>query len=109
MTGTGPLNPLPQAHFDKSIDEIKEMLRDMQTRLRELETREAGASPLVNSKLDALWRKADIDTVRITALEKTAIENKQSITLTTWIGSITGGAIILFIINAILHNTFILP
>ena len=100
-----PTAPLNNIYFDR-LDEIKDMLRDVQDRLRQLETREAGASPLVNSKLDALWRKADVDTARITTLEKTAIESRQSVTLITWIGSITGGAIILFIINAILHNVF---
>jgi uncharacterized coiled-coil DUF342 family protein len=74
-------SPLNLSHFDKSIDDIKDLLKDMQLRLRELEQREAGASPLVNAKLDALWRKSDEQSARMVALEKQAIETKQTMAL----------------------------
>ncbi len=45
--------------MDRGFGEIKELVRGYEERLRGMETREAGCAPLMNSRLDAAWRKLD--------------------------------------------------
>lgn len=54
--------------FDKGFGELKDMLMRYEDRLRNLETREAGRSPLVENRLNAAWERLDTHTKDIGAL-----------------------------------------
>ena len=101
-----PTAPLELSHVERQFSEIKDILIRIQEQIRVLEIREAGASPLVNSKLDALWRKADADSGRIGTLETRSIQQAGDIKNITGALAIIGAAVILFIVNSILHTVF---
>lgn len=45
--------------MDQGLAEIKTMLKGFEERLRALENREAGCQPIVQSRMDAAWRRLD--------------------------------------------------
>ena len=88
------------------IDDIKNMLKHMEERIRKLENNEAGTRPLIESKIDAAWRKIDEHDARIQTVE-TAINTillsieglKQPIKIATWVAVVVGGVIITWIVS----------
>ena len=60
--------------MDKGFNELKEMLLRYEERLRGLETREAGCAPLLNSRLEAAWRKLDSHEVELDNLREALSE-----------------------------------
>lgn len=54
--------------MDKGFDELKAMLGGYDLRIRDIEQSEAGRHPLLESRIDAAWRKIDEHGVELRAL-----------------------------------------
>jgi len=96
--------------MDHGFDELKELLRNSEERMRALETKEAGCQPLVNGRIDAAWREIDAHRVSIKDIsgkvesQERAIEVlQQSNNLMKWIAGIAGSALIGWLILQILN------
>ena len=97
------------AQMREGIGEIKVTLKSIDERVRALENNEAGAHPLIDSRIDAAWRKLDEHDKRITTLTDTVIEMKQTDAqlqhtnkLLAWLGGLLGSAVVLWLIGQIL-------
>jgi len=84
------------------IDDIKTMLRQMEERVRKLENNEAGAHPLMDSKIDAAWRKLDEHGKRLDMLTDMVIKLDQSNRLMIWLGGILGSTVVIWLITQVL-------
>ena len=60
------------ARMDKSFDELKLMLGTYENRLREMEKEGAAFRPILESRVDAAWRRLDEHTVEIKDAQKTS-------------------------------------
>jgi predicted RNase H-like nuclease (RuvC/YqgF family) len=56
--------------MDKGFTELKDMLSRFDERLREQEKQTASCQPLMNSKLDAAWRRIDSHDAQLEKLQK---------------------------------------
>jgi chromosome segregation ATPase len=97
------------AQMREGIGEIKVTLKSIDERVRALENNEAGAHPLIDSRIDAAWRKLDEHDKRITTLTDTVIEMKQTDAqlqhtnkLLAWLGGLLGSAVVLWLVGQIL-------
>lgn len=84
------------------LTEIKCMLKDIEARVRRLETHEAGAHPLMDSKIDAAWRKIEEHDKRLDNLAQMATRLDQSNRTMTWLGGILGSTVLIWLITQIL-------
>ena len=102
------------ARMDKGFDELKMMLGGYDGRLRDLEKSDASSHPVMESRLDAAWRKIDEHTAFIVAAQKTAdqalqVANKLE-SVAKWILGIFTlvlVALIIAILTGKVHVTFI--
>lgn len=88
------------------IGDIKTMLHQMEERVRKLENNEAGTHPILDSKIDAAWRKIDDHEVRIKNVEQSIInvsvmieKLRMPIQIAIWFGITAGGTIIVWIVS----------
>lgn len=98
------------ARMDEGFREIKEIVRNSESRLRDLETREAACNPIVNAKLDAAWREIDDHKAKIKDLGDNDDEHEvaiaklmQQIKVMTWIAGIAGAALITWLIGQVMN------
>jgi predicted RNase H-like nuclease (RuvC/YqgF family) len=94
------------AHLDQiavGITEIKQMLNGIEERVRALENREAGSHPLMESRIDAAWRKLDEHDQRIKALEEMIVSLHNSNRLMAWLGGILGSTVLIWLITQLLE------
>ena len=82
--------------------EIKMMLRDIEARVRQLENNEAGSHPLLNSRIDAAWRKIEEHDRRIEYLSQVIAKLDQSNRLLTWLGGILGSTVLIWLVTQVL-------
>jgi len=85
------------------IDDIKTMLRQMEERVRRLENNEAGAHPLMESRIDAAWRKIDEHDKRLDTLTQMVGKLDQSNRLMAWLGGILGSTVLIWLVTQILQ------
>lgn len=85
------------------IDDIKAMLRQMEERVRRLENNEAGAHPLMESRIDAAWRKIDEHDKRLDTLTQMVSKLDQSNRLMAWLGGILGSTVLIWLVTQILQ------
>ncbi len=131
-TNTAIVNEL-RAIVGGEFSELKNMLTDISERVRGLEMREAGCSPLMNARVGALERQLTEHDGRLNALE-TAIQEKakaadfdeheatqatdmKTITaaitelkltnkILTWLGGLTATSLVLWLIDRVLNSAF---
>lgn len=84
------------------VSEIKIMLKDIEARVRKLETYEAGAHPLMENKIDAAWRKLEEHDRRIDNLTNIVAKLDQSNRLMAWLGGILGSTVLIWLVTQIL-------
>lgn len=84
------------------FNELKTLIQNVDQRVRAIETQEAGCQPLVNSRLAAVEAKASAHDKDIADLKTTIAELKHNNKLLTWIGGITGTALIGWLITQLL-------
>jgi len=81
----------------QGVVEIKTMMRDFDERVRTLEQREAGCQPIINSRLDAAWRKLDNQETEIARLRELIQAQSTTIgqiqTVLKWLAGIGTAAI----------------
>ncbi|MEM4406540.1 MAG: hypothetical protein QXS68_05790 [Candidatus Methanomethylicaceae archaeon] len=94
----------------QDLHEIKEMLKEVESRVRRLENYEAGAHPLLENKLEAAWRKIDENSRKIEDHERrfekiTSLITKMDQTnkILTWLGGILGSTVLVWLITQILE------
>ncbi len=85
------------------VSEIKIMLKDIETRVRKLETYEAGSHPLIESRVDAAWRKIEEHDKRLDNLSHIVAKLDQSNRLLTWLGGILGSTVLIWLVTQILQ------
>lgn len=83
--------------------EIKAMLKDIEARVRKLENNEAGAHPLMESRIDAAWRKIDEHDKRLESLAQMVTRLEQSNRVMTWLGGILGSTVLIWLVTQILQ------
>jgi hypothetical protein len=91
--------------MDKGFDELKSMLGGYDGRLRELEKSDASSHPLMESRLDAAWRRIDEHTTAIGISQKTAdmalmVANKLE-SISKWMLGILTAVIVAFVVAVI--------
>ena len=98
------------ARMDEGFRELKEIVRSSESRLRDLENREAACNPIVNAKLDAAWREIDDHETKIRDLNGQYDEHEvaiaklmQQIKVMTWIAGIAGAALITWLVAQVLN------
>jgi len=84
------------------IDDIKDMLKHMEERIRRLENNEASTHPLMESKIDAAWRKIDDHEKRLETLTQVVNKLDQSNRLMAWLGGILGSTVAIWLITQVL-------
>lgn len=82
--------------------ELKALLQGQEQRIRGIEQREAGCHPVLESRIDAAWRKLDQHEVDIKSITETLQTLRQTNRILSWIGGLAGGAVILWVLNAVL-------
>ena len=87
----------------QDVAEIKTMLREVEARVRALENHEAGAHPLMESRIDAAWRKIEEHDRRMKAIEDVVARLDHSNRLLTWLGGILGSTVIIWLVTQILQ------
>lgn len=84
------------------VGEIKTMLHQIEERVRKLENNEAGVHPLMESKIDAAWRKLEEHDKRIENLTEIVSRLNHSNKIMTWLAGILGSTVIIWLISQIL-------
>jgi hypothetical protein len=87
----------------KDVAEIKQMLRAVEERVRALENHEAGSHPLMESKIDAAWRKIEEHDRRMKSMEDVVARLDHSNRLMTWLGGILGSTVLIWLVTQILQ------
>jgi predicted RNase H-like nuclease (RuvC/YqgF family) len=85
------------------VSEIKAMLKDIESRVRKLENYEAGSHPLLESKIDAAWRKIDEHDKKIDNLTQIVSRLDHSNRLMAWLGGILGSTVLIWLVTQILQ------
>ncbi len=88
--------------FAVDIQEIKQMLRVIEERVRQLENTEAGIHPLMESRIDAAWRKLEEHTHVIDGMRQSIVRLEQANRLLSWLGGILGSAVLIWLVTQIL-------
>lgn len=86
----------------RDVAEIKVTLKAIEDRVRALENHEAGAHPLMESRIDAAWRKLEEHDKRIDALNQVVMRLDHSNKLIVWLGSILASTVLVWLISQIL-------
>jgi chromosome segregation ATPase len=87
----------------RDVVEIKQMLHGIEERVRKLEQSEAGSKPLLESRLDAAWRKIEEHERRVKALEDMVLRLEHSNRLLSWLGGILGSTVLVWLMTQILQ------
>lgn len=87
----------------RDVSEIKQMLRAVEERVRALENHEAGAHPIMESRIDAAWRKLEEHDKKIDNLTQIVSRLDHSNRLMAWLGGILGSTVLIWLITQILQ------
>ncbi|MEZ0396832.1 MAG: hypothetical protein ABWK53_10445 [Anaerolineales bacterium] len=93
------------AHLEqvaRDVTEIKQMLRAIEERVRALENHEAGAHPLMESRIDAAWRKLEEHDKRLDTLTQVVSRLDHSNRLMAWLGGLLGSTVLIWLVTQIL-------
>ncbi|MBI4928315.1 MAG: hypothetical protein HY835_11155 [Anaerolineae bacterium] len=88
--------------MEKGFEEIKALLRGNEERLRSLETREASCQPLIQSRLDAAWRKIDEHEKEIETLTEIAQSLRATLRVVTGVLVVLGTGVGAWLVNQVL-------
>ena len=91
---------------------LESMLNNIEERVRAIETAEAGAHPLINSRLDAVWKKvdqheSDIKTLRndtdkqLASIRDDMNTLKATNRILSWLGGLLGTSLIAWFLSQI--------
>lgn len=86
----------------RDVAEIKQMLHAVEERVRALENHEAGSHPLMESRIDAAWRKIEEHDRRIKVMEDIVTRLDHSNRLMAWLGGILGSTVAIWLITQIM-------
>jgi len=87
----------------RDVTEIKQMLRAVEERVRTLENHEAGSHPLMESRIDAAWRKIEEHDRRMKSMEDMVVRLDHSNRLMAWLGGILGSTVLVWLATQILQ------
>jgi|YNPMSStandDraft_1061717.scaffolds.fasta_scaffold04054_7 predicted RNase H-like nuclease (RuvC/YqgF family) len=87
----------------RDVTEIKQMLRAVEERVRALENHEAGSHPLMESRIDAAWRKIEEHDRRMKSMEDMVVRLDHSNRLMAWLGGILGSTVLVWLATQILQ------
>lgn len=87
----------------RDVAEIKAMMRAVEERVRALENHEAGSHPLMESRIDAAWRKIEEHDRRVKAIEEVVSRLDHSNRLMAWLGGILGSTVLIWLVTQILQ------
>ncbi len=87
----------------RDVSEIKQMLRAVEERVRALENHEAGAHPLMESRIDAAWRKLEEHDKRLDTMNQIVSRLDHSNRLMAWLGGILGSTVLIWLVTQILQ------
>lgn len=87
----------------RDVAEIKLTLKAIEERVRALENHEAGAHPLMESRIDAAWRKLEEHDKRIDTLSQVISRLDHSNRLIAWLGGILGSTVLIWLVTQILQ------
>ncbi|GIV86616.1 MAG: hypothetical protein KatS3mg054_0645 [Chloroflexus sp.] len=87
----------------EDVTEIKQMLKAVEERVRALENQEAGSHPIMESRIDAAWRKLEDHDRRIDNLAQIVARLDHSNKLMAWLGGILGSTVLIWLVTQILE------
>lgn len=90
------------AGFAELRVQLDKVAQSINVRLGDLERREAGCQPLLQSRIDAAWRKIDDHEKKIEELTAIVVELRQANRILTWLGGVSGSAVVVWVIAQIL-------
>jgi hypothetical protein len=85
--------------MEQGFNELKQIMTGVEGRVRGLENREAGCQPIVNARMDAVWKRVDEHDAEIKELRSTITELKQTNKILTWLGGLVGSAFVLWVVG----------
>jgi len=83
--------------MQSGLGEIKQILQGIEVRVREIENREAGCYPMVNSKVDAAWRRLDEHDVAIVRLREVVGELVHTNRLLGWAAGLVTAVLVVLL------------
>lgn len=87
----------------RDIAEIKAMLQQVDERVRALERSEAGEHPLLNSRIDAAWRRIEEHERKIEDIKQVVARLEHSNRLMAWLGGILGSTLVAWLLVQVLQ------
>ncbi len=87
----------------RDVSEIKQMLRAVEERVRSLENHEAGAHPLMESRIDTVCRKLEEHDKRLEMLNQIVSRLDHANKLMAWLGGILGSTVLIWLVTQILQ------
>lgn len=87
----------------RDIVEIKQVLREIEERVRALENHEAGSHPLMDSRIDAAWRKIEEHEKRVSLLELTVQKISTTNRILSGISVLLGSTVASWLVSQILQ------
>lgn len=86
----------------RDVAEIKAMVRALEERVRHIENNEAGAHPIMESRIDAAWRKIEEHDKRIEVINQAIARLEQTNRMLAWLGGILGSTVLIWLVTQIL-------
>lgn len=90
------------AQIATDVVEIKSVVQRMDDRVRQVEHNDAGAHPLMESRIDAAWRRLEEHDKRIENLSQIVARLDHTNRLMTWLGGILGSTVVIWLLTQIL-------
>ena len=86
----------------QDISEIKAMFAQLEKRIRELETQEAGAHPVLEARIDGAAREIKAHEEKLERLTSIVLRLEHSNRIMTWLASILGSTVLVWVITQLL-------
>ncbi len=88
--------------MEKDLQEIKNTLLESDKKIGDMEKNEAGRSPLIERRLEALEKRTDEHDIEIKELVKISQSLANSIKVLNWVTGIVGAGVVSWIVMQIL-------
>lgn len=84
-----------------NVTDIKAVVQRLDDRIGDVEKNDAGAHPVMESRIEAAWRKIDEHSKQIDSIKDIVIKLDHSNRIMTWIGSLLGSTVIIWLLGQI--------
>lgn len=86
----------------QGFNKLESMLNNIEERVRAIENAEAGSHPLINSRLDAVWKKVDQHEADLKVMKEDLSALKSTNRILTGLGGLLASTVIVWLVTQIL-------